>query len=65
MNKFENRFAGTDNAGLRAKISEAVSGTETGEDAATAVLSVGGIVALTAAGQHTLAQVAEDYRTAR
>lgn len=62
MAKFEKRFAGTDNAGLRAEIRSAVkTAREQGDDVARAVESVGRRVALTASGRHTLAAVAEDY----
>lgn len=62
MSTFEKRFEGKNNAGLRAKIREAVRGHETGEERATAVLSLAGTVALTASGLLTLTQVAGDYR---
>lgn len=62
MTKFEKRFPGKDNAGLRAEIRSAVNAArENGEDVARAVEAVGRRVALTASGRHTLAAVAEDY----
>ena len=62
MSTFEKRFEGKYNAGLRAKIREAVRSNETGEERATAVLSLAGTVALTASGLLTLMRVAGDYR---
>lgn len=62
MGKFEKRFAGKDNAGLRAEIRNvARAAREEGRDVASAVESIGRRVALTASGRHTLAAVAEDY----
>jgi hypothetical protein len=65
MAKFERRFQGSDNAGLRAKIRDAAKIDGSPDDVERAVLSLGRTVALTAAGQRTLAEVAEDYRQAR
>lgn len=56
--RFESRFVGRANAGLRAAIRRAVDGSD---DPSTAVLAVGHRVALTAAGRATLAIVAADY----
>jgi hypothetical protein len=66
MAKFEKRFAGKDNAGLRAEIRNSVKAArESGDDVARAVENVGRRVALTASGRHTLAAVAEDYAGAQ
>lgn len=56
--RFESRFAGRANAGLRATIRRAVDGSD---DPSAAVLAIGSRVALTAAGRSTLALVAADY----
>jgi hypothetical protein len=62
MAKFEKRFTGKDNEGLRAEIRKAVKAARAdGRDVATAIESIGRRVALTASGRHTLAAVAEDY----
>jgi len=62
MAKFEKRFEGKDNAGLRAQIRETVKAARAdGRDVATAVEAIASRVALTASGRHTLAAVAEDY----
>lgn len=62
MAKFEKRFEGKDNAGLRAEIrSTAKAAADDGRDVAQAVEAIAGRVALTASGRHTLAAVAEDF----
>lgn len=62
MAKFEKRFEGKDNAGLRAEIRSTVKAArDDGRDVPSAVESIGRRVALTASGRHTLAAVAEDY----
>lgn len=62
MAKFEKRFEGKSNAGLRAKIREAVVGGRCGIANEKSVLALGRTIALTASGQATLQQVAADYR---
>jgi len=64
MAKFDRHFAGRDNAGLRAKIRDAVEAHRCGESNAASVLSLAGTVALTAGGRATLERVVEDYRAA-
>jgi len=59
--RYEKRFEGKDNAGLRAQIREATLGTRCGAANAAAVRALAGTVALTASGQATLEQVAADY----
>lgn len=59
--RFESRFVGRDNAGLRARIREVVSGHACGSENARAVRALAGVVGLTASGTATLAEVAEDY----
>jgi hypothetical protein len=62
MAKFEKRFAGKDNAGLRAEIRRtAKAAYEEGRDVPQAVEAIQHRVALTASGRHTLAAVAEDF----
>lgn len=62
MAKFEKRFAGKDNASLRAEIRRtAKAAKRMGQDVALAVEALGRRVALTASGRHTLSAVAEDY----
>lgn len=64
MAKFEKRFEGRDNAGLRAKIRAIVYEKSCGPLNEQAVLSLRRTVALTASGEATLRQVALDYRRA-
>lgn len=67
MKKFEQRFEGKSNAGLRKMIREAcgrVTGGSCGARYEQAVLNLGARVALTPAGKETLAKVAADYRRA-
>ena len=59
--RFERRFAGASNAGLRAAIRDAVTGADSGAVAAQRVLSLSRTVALTASGRTTLEAVAADY----
>lgn len=61
--RFEERFVGPANSGLRKAIREAVAGAEGGEDRRRRVLSLSGVIALTASGRATLADVADDYAT--
>lgn len=65
MAKFDKRFEGASNAGLRKQIRDAVSGHRCGPANERAVLALGRVVALTAQGQHTLTLVAGDYRHSR
>lgn len=58
---FASRFAGPDNAGLRAKIRSVVASERCGLGNAKAVRLLLGVVTLTPFGQHTLEQVAGDY----
>lgn len=60
--KYEARFTGKDNAGLRKAIRDSVSGHRCGNANAAAVMSLARTVALTAGGLATLEQVAADYR---
>lgn len=66
MARFERRFSGKDNAGLRAEIRRvAVShgpSTHTPKELERAILAIADRVALTASGKHTLGAVAADYR---
>lgn len=62
--KFELRFEGKSNAGLRKQIREAVSGHRCGDANAKSVLALDRTVALSASGRATLESVAEDYRRA-
>ena len=67
MKKFEQRFEGKNNAGLRKQIREAcerVTGGSCGARYEQAVLDIGARVALTASGKETLTKVAADYRRA-
>lgn len=66
MAKFARRFDGKSNAGLRAKIRNAVVSESAGspDDIALAVLRIARVVALTAAEERKLADAAEDYRQA-
>lgn len=63
--KFEQRFAGRDNAGLRARIREQVRSVDEGRSAhdtyCDAILALARTVALTPAGLATLRAVAADY----
>lgn len=62
MAKFDRRFGGKSNAGLRAKIRASAKIDGSPDDVERAVLSLARTVALTAAGKRTLTEVAEDYR---
>jgi hypothetical protein len=62
MPKFDRRFQGPDNAGLREKIREAAGRGSCGVSKAKAVLVLARTVALTTQGQKTLEEVANDYR---
>lgn len=59
--KFERRFAGRSNAGLRKRIRESVDATMCADVRRRAILGLADTVALTAAGRATLAAVADDY----
>lgn len=63
--RFEQRFRGPNNAGLRARIRAAASKAQAaGADIAGAVEALGQTVALTARGRATFAEVVADYRAA-
>jgi hypothetical protein len=59
--KFERRFEGPSNKGLRAKIRRITNDAGSCPKAAAAVRSLSGTVALTALGRAILEQVARDY----
>ena len=59
--RFERRFAGHSNAGLRKLIRESVSGDMCATSRRRAILAIAGTVALTATGRATLSEVADDY----
>ena len=59
--RYERRFAGTSNAGLRKLIRQAVSADMCAPARRRAILSLASTVALTASGRATLADCAEDY----
>jgi hypothetical protein len=59
--KYESRFEGPSNKGLRAKIRKATNEASSCPQAAAAVRSLADVVALTAQGRATLEQVARDY----
>lgn len=59
--KFEARFEGPTNKGLRAKIRKVTGGARSCPRAAAAVRSLAETVTLTAQGLHTLELVARDY----
>lgn len=62
MAKFEKRFAGKDNAGLRAEIREtAKHAVEENRNVRTAIVAIARRVALSANGRATLELVADDY----
>lgn len=65
--RFEKRFEGKDNAGLRAKIRAAAQGATPGcaIRVKTAIESLAGTVALTASGREKLTLVADDYAANR
>jgi hypothetical protein len=60
VKKFEQRFEGTDNRGLRAEIRRVVKHNEPSARY-QAILNIAHRVALTASGRHTLKLVALDY----
>ncbi len=64
MKRFEQRFEGPDNAGLRKLVREAVAEQPDAASRRRAVLSLARTVALTASGTHTLELVAADYADA-
>lgn len=59
--KFEARFEGPSNKGLRAKIRKVANEAGSNPQAAAAVRALADSVALTVQGRHTLEQVARDY----
>lgn len=61
MAKYERRFAGKDNAGLRAQIRSVVTHERCGQGNAQAVRSLASTVALSAFGKACLEDVAADY----
>lgn len=67
MKKYEARFVGASNAGVRRAIREVASRHDdsTPEEIERAILNVAKRVALTVQGQATLELVAEDYRAAQ
>lgn len=62
--RFEQRFEGKDNAGLRAEIRRVVSGAYCGPENGRIVRGLANRIALTAAGRSTLDAVAADYEAA-
>ena len=61
MSKYERRFHGKDNAGLRARIRSVTSPMQCGEANAAAVMRLGRTVALSSFGRQTLAECAADF----
>jgi hypothetical protein len=59
--RYERRFAGPANAGLRKLIRESVSAYMCAPSRRRAILSIASTVALTASGRATLEAVADDY----
>jgi hypothetical protein len=62
--RFEARFEGPSNKGLRALIRKRVASEDSCPTRGHAVLSLASTIAFTAMGLHTLTEVACDYNTA-